>query len=701
MIDYKYNDLFRQDSIGKNLIVETEDGVLIENGAFYSESFELTETLCSTSELRFGSCEASEVKFQIRNEFGSLLNKRLNISMALDGKDDTPFQLGRYTVASDIPSGDKKYTNITAYDVMYDIINAEVVAWYDGLTFPISMKDFRDSFFAYLGVEQVKTTLIQDDMTIEKTIDADSISGKQVVTAICELNGVFGHINRQGKFAYVPLAGKTSECLYPRIDLYPSNSLYSATTPCNSDYYSEVLNSSKYISCEYEDFNTSFISRLQIRQEENDIGAIVGDGTNTYIIEDNFLVYGKNAEELSNIASKVFDTIKNIQYRPFKATLRGNPCLEVGDAVVFHTRYKDVESYVFERTIKGIQSLRDTFEARGVYEYKEKVNSVQKDIRRLKGKTNVLERTVEKLESTITDKETGLQTQIKQTAEKVEIMTGDDYVSSKISVELGKILLKGNRIAIESDYFKLSEDGSIEATNGYFRGTFEQYNTNGVKSVEIRGNEVMVYAWHDEGNYVGSFGALRRVGADGTTRGLVSMWCDYYDILTLNYNSPTDSNTKKSVFSFDPVDMENGHTPWIKNTSSGTLFPDNPGGGIKVENGLIKAWNMSGSTSTIFPDNPAGGITLKNGLVTGWHLTGATGTLFPNNTGGGVTIVNGLITKWSLNRVSDSTLNVVTGVHLNNEGLVDGFHFTNIKVKDGMIVSWTTSTRWIEVGWMT
>ena len=232
-------------------------------------------------------------------------------------------------------------------------------------------------------------------------------------------------------------------------------------------------------------------------------------------------------------------------------------------------------------------------------------------------------------------------------------------------------------------------------------GTFEQYNTNGVKSVEIRGNLVMVYAWHDNGNYVGSFGALRQVQSDGSYKGMVSMWCDYGDILSLNYNSPEDSNSKKTVISFDPVNMENGHTPWIKNTSSGTLFPNNPGGGIIVENGLIKNWNMTGPSNTIFPDNPSGGITLNNGLVTSWKLTGANGTLFPNNTGGGVSVVNGLITGWNLNRVADSTLNVITGVHLNDEALVDGFQFTKIIVKDGMIASWTSTIRWIETGWMT
>lgn len=52
-------------------------------------------------------------------------------------------------------------------------------------------------------------------MTVNKTIVAtqtddssavteeSAISGKTVVTAICEINGCFGNINRNGKFEYV------------------------------------------------------------------------------------------------------------------------------------------------------------------------------------------------------------------------------------------------------------------------------------------------------------------------------------------------------------------------------------------------------------------------------------------------------------------------------------------------------------------
>ena len=475
MIDYTHADLFLKDNTKKELLLDFGE-FQIGNSKLYSESFELSESLCTQNELRFGCCEASVLKFKCRNEFGELKNKEFNVSMVLNGNHDEPFQIGSYKVFYDEPSGDRKYKNVTAYDAMYDVINADVTAWYNDLVFPVTLKSFRTDFFKNLGIEQVEKTLVNDDVVIEKTIDTNKISGKQVITAICEINGVFGHINRQGLFDYVSLPSKTQQLLYPSVNLYPHDKLFAATTPYDLEYKTERVKGNRYISCEYEDYNTSFITKLQIRQDENDIGTILGDGTNTYIVEDNFLLYGKGQAALEDIAIALFRKINQVQYRPFKASLRGNPCLEVGDAVIFHTKYKDVESYILERTIKGIQSLKDKFESKGVFEYSEKLNSTNRDIKQLKGKTNKLERTVDMLNSEINDEEKGIKTQIKQTAESISTKVSKNEVVSEINQSAEEIKIKGEKIALEgvvtaNDSFEILQDGSMRATDGYFEGS--------------------------------------------------------------------------------------------------------------------------------------------------------------------------------------------------------------------------------------
>ena len=484
MIEHAYKDLFKQDSVNKQILIAFDGGQLT-NSEVYSESFELKESLCSESELTFGSCEASEVKFKIANTINSLKDKEIVVSELLNGDIQTPFPIGKYKVFSDVPSGDRNYRNITAYDAMYDIINADVTEWYESLEFPLTQKAFRDSFFAYFGITQEETTLIHDELTIEKTITGTGISGKLIIVCICELNGVFGHINRLGNFVYVSLEAKEKSGLYPSITLYPSTSLfpgYTASETNNS--VGEVIDKNTYISCEYEDFKTKLITKLQIRQEENDLGVVAGDGTNAYIIENNFLVYGKLEEELQEIAEKTLNKICDISYKPFKAKLKGNPCFEVGDAIIICAKNGNIESYVLERTLTGIQSLKDTFEAQGAYEYKEKINSLKKDIQQLKGKSNVLERTLESTRSEITDIEAGLNTKIEQNTEKinasvqsieknisnsVESLNGDmanltkkveaTMTSEQVRVEIQKEVEKGSSKVVTSTGVSVTDEG--------------------------------------------------------------------------------------------------------------------------------------------------------------------------------------------------------------------------------------------------
>lgn len=428
----EYGGQFLKDSVDKQLSIVTDDGQIhITNNELHQEQFELTESLCSESELTFGSCEAGMVKFTVSNIFSGLKDKWMTIKMVLAGNTANPFQIGRYKVCSDTPEADRTKRDIVAYDSLYDVINADVAEWYntllpdkDSIT---TMKAFRDSFFGYFGIEQADVRLVNDDMKVEKTVEPEELSGATVLNCICEINGCFGHIGRDGKFYYIYLEQEI-QGLYPRNNLYPADDLYPREPK------SMRIGKNLYISARYEDFLAKSIDKLQIRKEEDDIGVIVGSGTNAYVIQDNFLVYGKGSKELTGIANNIYGKIRGIIYRPFSADCKGNPCIEVGDAVRLPTRYEIIESYVLKRTLKGIQALRDEYEATGEEYRSTQVNSVHKSIIQLKGKTNVLTRTIEETNSKITDVESRLSSEIKQTATDIraEVKNTADGLSSSI-----------------------------------------------------------------------------------------------------------------------------------------------------------------------------------------------------------------------------------------------------------------------------
>lgn len=459
----------------------------IDNSMLEIGTFALEESLCSEPELKFGACEANCVKFTARNTAGNIIGKTISIEETIDGDSKNPMPYGVFKVASDVPTADRTKRQITAYDVLYDIINTDVKSWYAGLSFPMTLKQFRNSFFAHLGIAQVETSLVNDSMTVNKTIVAtqtddssavteeSAISGKTVVTAICEINGCFGNINREGKFEYVFLKAITS-ALYPAEDLFPADNLFP------SDANTESM-TGHYITFDYEDFQSKAITQLEIKTSEDNAGAIVGTSGNNYSITGNFLVSDKTGAELEQIANNLLPIMKQAAYTPIKScTCVGNPCLTLGEPIRFNTTREIVETYLLQRTLTGVQSKRDSISAQGTQTHSAKVNSIRDTIESVERRTGKLERNADHLQSTYEDLEEQTNTKFEQTAKSIsaevnraqkaegqldaslELKLGrdeNDQVISMINASADQIVLRGNRLIVECNNFELDALGRV------------------------------------------------------------------------------------------------------------------------------------------------------------------------------------------------------------------------------------------------
>lgn len=460
MIDYTYKDLFYVDSTKKHItIVDDDNTVEITNSEMYADGIELTESLCSEDELTLGCCEASVLKFKVAESSRSIKDKWLTVSYVLDNHTEEPFVLGRYKVFSDKPSGDLNYRIVTAYDAMYDILNADATAvadWYNGLEFPLSLKDFRDSFFELLDIEQETQVLINDDMEIPKTINVDKLSGKQVITSICEINGVFGHINREGKFAYIKLRTGIAG-LYPSDTLYPDDELY----PIDASG-TQTIDRSHYISCDYEDFLTGYITKINVLDDENTVSLTVGTGNNAYNIVNNILLY-QDYEDILPHVQRLIESVRNTNYRPFTATVVGNPCVEVGDGVKLRTRKQIVESYVLTRILRGGQALFDDIETKGVYRYTDNSNSLREQVNQVSGRVTSVSRDLVSL-----DERTS--TRFEQTDDSINLLVetkvDSGTVSTSLSAESEGITITGQRLVVDTDYWDLEADGTQKVMDG-------------------------------------------------------------------------------------------------------------------------------------------------------------------------------------------------------------------------------------------
>ena len=469
------------------------------------ESFALTQMLCDNSTLTFGECCSANVEIVVADIMMDVTGKWFVLSIEVGGYE---MVLGIYKVKSFERQADRRLRKIVAYDQMLNF-DVDVSEWYRGLTFPMTLKQFRNSLCAYAGIQQQASILPLDNMEVTRSIDPSKLSGRDVMRSICEINGCFGQIDNTGKFKYVFLG---SSGLYPSEELFPAEDLYP------SEMQGENL--SHLRDATYEDFLVKGIDKVQVRQEEGDVGAAYGLGNNTYTIQGNFLVYGKGAQELLNIAATVHENIGRKTYRPCKIVTQALPWVEPGDGIICYTSDDVIETYCLKRTIKGIQAMMDTFEAQGTRERKENFG-IGTQIIQLEGKTAIIKKSVEEVSVRVTDLKAETEAQFTitanqilaevtrakqaeaslsiradqialsvtnlandtnskfiQTADQISLKVSKGEVSSQLSVEPNAVTIKTNRLSWESNYSSMTSDGkltcrNIVATNGTFTGNLE------------------------------------------------------------------------------------------------------------------------------------------------------------------------------------------------------------------------------------
>lgn len=469
----EYNDLYKN-PIVKKMMITSSGGIAITNPNIVSEQMTIEDALCSGTNLTYGACESACFKIRIADlnhnfegewldvyqklvtdedgylmlEDGGYLLQESGYRIQLESQGEATAHIGKFKVLSDKPTSDRRWRDLTCYDMMRDIINMDVFEWYASLTFPMTIKQLRDSFFAYIQVPQQTTTLINDSfVVIGDFAVGGTLSGKDVITSICELNGVFGHISRDGVFEYISLPSAETITL---------------------DWY---VNGSGT----YEDYVCDKITGITAKSNaDGDIGTTVGTEDNLYQISGNLMIVGQEGTaELSAALTTLLNAIKDNQYRPFTVKTYGNPMLAVGTSIVINTRDKVINSFVMAKTMTGIQSLKDDLSAKGNKTYPIDANSLQRQINNVSGAVNGVKSEIKKTNNEIvlkvddngnivkvalgTDAEHG--TTFKVTADNI------DFIAN------GVMNLTANNIGISATNFSIDKDTGNVVTTGNMTAT--------------------------------------------------------------------------------------------------------------------------------------------------------------------------------------------------------------------------------------
>lgn len=283
------------------------------------------------------------------------------------------FQMGIFIAQKPTKKSDTKLT-VKSYDRMikFDVI---VDDWLSSLTYPITLKNYLVGLCNYVGVELATTSFTNENFLIQDNFQGTNVKGRDCLKYIGEVAGKFLVMNEQGKLTL--------------------------------DWYREIeyaITNTHYRTITVQDYNVQPIDKLQVQVVENDIGVIVGTGTNAYRILNNPLLYAETDAEIRPTIENIFNVVKGLSYVPHTINVNPNPLLKIGDIINVTTR----AGQVFKALImsRKMSAGLETYSATG-NETISVNQSTNKQIMALRGKTNTLERTIEKNTLRIDDVEQG------------------------------------------------------------------------------------------------------------------------------------------------------------------------------------------------------------------------------------------------------------------------------------------------------
>lgn len=531
MMDYtdEQKRMFYTSGYHNNYILNFPDlGLRIDNDMIHTESPLLKESICEGEDLTLGGCIASSFEFEvseiIQHDLTGLEFEVQLETIAEDGSQSLITSMGRYRVDTAVMEDDKDYKKVTAYDALYDV-SSDISIWYNNFfdnNTTHTVKETREGILEFFDIPYVEQSLINDSVVIEKTIEPNgSMPGNTFLKSLCEINGGFGRMNRMGEFEVTYLHGGS---LFPedsqgeKGNLYPEDAKGTECIYPEDDFEYLGISDGEFLYPEWrsvkaEDYVTESITCLNIQTDEEDVGATIGeDLSNPYVITANIALYGKSQKELQVIGQNIMDKIRGIYYRPNTTELNGLPYMEIGDAYAIMKNKGTVEAYVLTRTLKGIDALIDTFEAKG---NKVRANEVStnEEIQQLKGKTLKIQKNVDQFSLSLEDIGEKTESLLEMTASTIVLQVQKDGKVAAMALDASggevnftlsadNIVFEGNKIdltskelSILSDNFEVSPEGNVIA-----------------KSIEIKGGSIDL-----ETDYIGENTIhLQNVDCDAT-----------------------------------------------------------------------------------------------------------------------------------------------------------------------------------------
>ena len=319
------------------------------------------------NDFMYGCASSGSIEFTIDNSDNKaeiLIDTYFTWQCQMNG-DSSYKTMGRFKI-TDIKKNRNKAT-LTAYDSVYEL-EASADSWLASLTFPITLKNLVSSMSKKVRRTITLPTDSFSSFTVDQNFITQNVSYRQILSYVGQLTNRF----------FVSLITGAIEG-----KRYTNNPM--------------VVSNSVYISLTMEENPIDPIDRLQIQSTHDDIGYVVGTGTNTYIITENPLVFSaEKATATTTLATNLLDGLKNITYTPMKFSTFKDYDIDVGNILTVNGK----TCYVMKKTIKASGC---EFECVGNKRRETQKTEQNSAITALNNKTNELVRTVDETKSTLTE----------------------------------------------------------------------------------------------------------------------------------------------------------------------------------------------------------------------------------------------------------------------------------------------------------
>lgn len=406
----------------------------------------------------------------------------------VDADTGTEHQIGIYTCEKPEKDGGNKY-KVTAYDNITKL-DIDVADWLNSLNFPITIESFANGLAAKCGLTFKNVPPINGDYSVQ-AFTANSSTGRDLMKMVAQATGCFirAAANGELEYAWYVTNSKLSIATNESNGLYFHKTAYDKENKILRDRQVVRLRtadvvyqpkSTPYFSGQlaFSDFTVTAIDKVQVKQSDDDVGVIYPSdavGTNALVISANRLLVTDSDATLRPYVRNLYDRLNNMVYVPC-SNIQTPETLDIraGDIVTvtdgkreFVTWITSVKRSGNRCTFESVGSInRNTTTAvnNAKYNSKQKILEISATV---DGLTVKAEQTTEDINGLSSQ-----YTQLKQTFDSFELTAvTDNNVRSKfaldqtsVTIESGTITFKGDTLVVDSDNFKLKQDGTVSIT---------------------------------------------------------------------------------------------------------------------------------------------------------------------------------------------------------------------------------------------